>query len=253
MPINSNDPAANAAIAVFLAFVAVALVVVGGMFLLPVVVVIALAKGIHWYANRPTPTDQLYAHASQRTIAANVPDADKFLDAHLERFLEVVGDNLPTFQLYVTMARITDLLYRDESLYNPLPPLIAPNTIEEGRYRDQILLHQRKMLDAPRTLQVFNDTLGNVYVQFISYLPRIAKSTLEDFEKCGEVETFATFPLIDMLPSSGEAVLHLMSPFFAAEVEEVGLFENLRKQLGAVGIHREFITAAVRWIMEAKL
>jgi hypothetical protein len=26
-----------------------------------------------------------------------------------------------------------------------------------------------------------------------------------------------------------------------------------RRQLGPVGIHREFITAAARWIMEAKL
>jgi hypothetical protein len=31
------------------------------------------------------------------------------------------------------------------------------------------------------------------------------------------------------------------------------LAKDLRQRLGPVGIHREFITAAARWIMEAKL
>jgi hypothetical protein len=68
-PTNSSDPALNAAVAVMLVMAAIVVVVVGGMFLLPVVLVIGIAKGIHWYANRPTPTDQLYAEAQQRTAS----------------------------------------------------------------------------------------------------------------------------------------------------------------------------------------
>ena len=49
-PTKSTDPAANAAIAVFLVMAAVVLIVVGGMFLLPVVAVLGIAKGVHWYA-----------------------------------------------------------------------------------------------------------------------------------------------------------------------------------------------------------
>jgi hypothetical protein len=47
LPIKSTDPAANAAIAVLLVMVAITLVVVGGMFLLPVVLIIGIAKGVH--------------------------------------------------------------------------------------------------------------------------------------------------------------------------------------------------------------
>jgi hypothetical protein len=83
LPIKSSDPTANAAIAVVLAMVAITLVVVGGMFLLPVVLIIGIAKGVHWYVNRPTPTDQLYAQTQQRGLSANFPDAEKYIDAFL--------------------------------------------------------------------------------------------------------------------------------------------------------------------------
>src|SRR5580700_7535864 len=139
LPINSNDPAANAAIAVVLALVAIALVVVGGMFLLPVVLIIGIAKGVHWYVNRPTPTDQLYAQAQQRGVTANFPDADNFMEAYLDRFLDAIREDLPAYSIFLTIAHITEALYKDEKLTNPLPPLTAANAIEEGRYRDQLI------------------------------------------------------------------------------------------------------------------
>ena len=159
-PTKSTDPAVNAAIAVFLALAAIILVVVGGMFLLPVVLILGIAKGVHWYANRPTPTDQLYAQTQQRSIAANFPEPEKFIDAYLDRFLDAIRDDLPAYHIYLTMVHIADALYEKENLNNPLPPIAAANTIEEGRYRDQLIAHQRKTADAPRTLEVFNDTLG---------------------------------------------------------------------------------------------
>ena len=72
-PTKSTDPAANAAIAVFLVIAAIILIVVGGVFLLPVVLILGIAKGVHWYINRPTPTDQLYAVTQQRSVTANFP------------------------------------------------------------------------------------------------------------------------------------------------------------------------------------
>jgi hypothetical protein len=184
LPINSNDPTANVAIAVFLVLAAMIIVVVGGAILLPVVIVVAIAKGIHWYANRPTPTDQLYAAAQQRTIAANFPDAEQFMDAYLRRFRDAIRDDPPAYQIYLMMADITDALYKEESLNNPLPPLVAAKTIEEGRYRDQILAHQRKSLDAPRTLEVFNTAVAKASLDFISELPPMAKATADEFGKC---------------------------------------------------------------------
>ncbi len=230
-PTKSTDPAANAAIAVLLALVAIILVVVGGMFLLPVVLVLAIAKGVHWYVNRPTPTDQLYARAQQRSISANFPDADKFMDAYLDRFIDAIRDDLPAYSIFLTTARITEALYRDEKLHNPLPPLVAANAIEEGRYRDQLIAHQRKTGDAPHTLEVFNATLGKCYLDFIAALPAIAKATPAEFAKCGEVEAFATFPLVDVLPDTPTLVWSLMLPFFREDVEQLGLFADIRKQL----------------------
>jgi Type IV secretion-system coupling protein DNA-binding domain len=231
LPIKSNDPAANAAIAVVLAMVAITLVVVGGMFLLPVVLIIGIAKGAHWYTHRPTPTDQLYAQTQQRGLSANFPDPEKYLDAFINRFIDAVRDDLPAYQIYLAMVHITDALYKEENLNNPLPPLVPANTIEEGRYRDQLIAHQRKTQDAPRTLEVFNTTLGKCYLDFIAALPPIAKATPAEFAKCDEVQPFATFPLIDIVPDAAKLVMSIILPFFKEDTDQLGLFANIRKQL----------------------
>jgi hypothetical protein len=230
-PTKSTDPAANAAIAVFLVVVAIILIIVGGMFLLPVVLIIAIAKGVHWYMHRPTPTDQLYAQAQQRSITANFPEPEKFIDAYIDRFLDAIREDLPSYQVYLTMAHIVDALYKHENLTNPLPPIAAANSIEEGRYRDQLIAHQRKTADAPHTLEVFNATLGKCYLDFIAALPPIAKASPDEFAKCDELEPFATFPLIHVLPDAAKLVMPLMLPFFAEDVEQLGLFADIRKQL----------------------
>src|ERR1700719_417327 len=166
---------ADLVIATMLIFAAAVLVVFGGVFLVPIIIVVLIGKGIHWYISRPTPTDQLYAVAEQRAIAANFPNAEQFLDAFLDRLLGAIREEPPALQVYLAMARIADRLYKDEQLNNPLPPLIAPNTIEEGRYRDQLLAQQHKTLDAPRTLELFHRTLGDACLKFINSLPPIAK------------------------------------------------------------------------------
>src|SRR5580700_9025945 len=113
-PTKSTDPAANAAIAVFLALVAIILIVVGVMFLLPVVLILSIAKGVHWYMHRPTPTDQLYAQAQQRSVTASFPDPEKFIDAYIDRFLDAIRDDLPAYHVYLAMVHIVDGLYKHE-------------------------------------------------------------------------------------------------------------------------------------------
>ncbi len=227
----SNDPIMNAAVAVFLAITAIVLIVAGGLFLLPVVIVIGIAKGAHWYMTRPTPTDQLYAQAQQRTIAANFPEPEKFNTAFVERFLDVLGDSLPTYQLFAGIAHVVDQLYTAENLSNPLPPLAPDSPIEEGRYRDELIAHHRKTADAPRTLEIINATLGKALLGFASNLPPLAKMTRDEFADSDEVEEFASFPLIDTLQDVDQAVVRLTVPFFAEEVTELGLFTTLRRQL----------------------
>jgi len=230
-PTNSSDPALNAAIAVLLAVVVITVIAAGAAFLIPVLIVIGLAKAVHRYVRRPTPTDQLYAQTKQRTIAANFPDTQAFLDRHIERFLDAIRDDPPARSIGAAMMEMSEALYAAEHLANPLPPLAASSEIEEGRYRDKLIAHQRKTADAPRTLEVINVAFGQAYLDFIAKLPPIARTTWQEFTESDEADQFATFPLIDMLPNAHELVWPLVAPFFADDVTELGLFAALRNQL----------------------
>jgi hypothetical protein len=230
-PIISGSPFVDAVLLIFLLFGVILAIIFGSMVLIPIGIAIGVLRGLQWYATRPVPTDRLYEDTVQRSISANFPAPDQFMDAYLDRLLEAIRENVPTYSVFQAMAEIAEELYKEERLANPLPPLPPANTIEEGRYRDQLIVHQRKSIDAPRTLDVFHRTLGRAYLDFIAELPSIAKSTEQDFLKASEPECFATFPIIDVLPDAGAAVSALIIPFLSQSVEQLGLFSQLRKQL----------------------
>ena len=230
-PTKSTDPAANAAIAVLLVLALFIALVVGATILIPVILVIALAKGIHWYTNRPTPTDQLYLQTEQRVVSAQFPSAEAFAEAHADRLLDAIRDDPPAYDIYVRMVRIADALYKEERLDNLLPPIAPTGTIEDGRYRDRLIAFNKKSEDAQRTLEVINNTISTAYLKFFGTLPPLAKVPLEVFAQTDEIEHPATLPLIDVIPDVGKAVLALMMPFYAEPVTELALFAPLRKQL----------------------
>jgi hypothetical protein len=159
-PMKSGSPAVDAIIAIILFFAFLIALAMGATFLVAIVVVMGILKGIQWYVNRPIRTDRLYAQTEQRRIDANFPDPAQFIDAYLDRLIDALRSRLPTYHVFQAMAQIAEDLYKEERLNNPLPPLPPANTIEEGRYRDLLIAHQRKTVDAPRTLEVFNATLG---------------------------------------------------------------------------------------------
>ncbi len=64
-----------------------------------------------WYVNWPTPTDQLYAQTQQRGVSANFPDAEKFIDAFMDRFLDAIRDDLPAYRIFLTMVHVPEALY----------------------------------------------------------------------------------------------------------------------------------------------
>jgi hypothetical protein len=203
----------------------------GMTILVPIGVAIGVVRGIQWYVNRPIPTDKLYAQTEQRSISANFPDPDRFVDAHLDRLLDAMREELPGRAIFQGMTGIVEELYKDERLANPLPPLPPSNTIEEGRYRDLLIAHQRKSIDAPRTLETFHATLGSAFIDFTRELPSIAKVPARTFARDDDTERFATFPVVDVLHNTGAAVEALALPFFSNKVEQLGLFTDLRSQL----------------------
>lgn len=230
-PTKSTDPGVNMVVLVMLVMLAIGAVVIGAVFLVPILVVIGIAKGVHWYVNQPVSTDRLAAQAEQRAIAANFPSTEKFVEAHIHRLLDACDSDLPAYGVYLMMVRISEALYEAEDLNNPLPPLPPANTIEEGRYRDQLLLRMTKAGDAPKTLEVFNAALGEAYLGFIAALPPLAKASPETFFQTDADEPFATFPLLDVLGHPGAAIATLMRPFFADEVQQLALFAKLCRQL----------------------
>jgi hypothetical protein len=52
--------------------------------LIPIVIVIGTAKAVHQYAIRPPPNEQLFARPWQRTIAANFPTKDAFVESYAD-------------------------------------------------------------------------------------------------------------------------------------------------------------------------
>lgn len=231
-PTKSTDPGVNFAVLVVLTMLILFVVVSGALILIPVIIAIGLAKGVHWYVNRPTPTDQLYLQSDQRVIAANFPTTEKFLEDHSNRLLEsLLEKDPPAYDLFVRMLRISEQLYSSEKLQNLLPPIAPSGSIEDGRYRDQLIAFNKKTQDAPRTLQLINATLSTAYLKFLDTLPPLARVTLEQFGQTDEVEHFATLPLIDVLPNVGKSVDALLRPFFADDAEDIGLFVSLRQRL----------------------
>lgn len=230
-PTRSSDPAANAAIAVLLIAAVAMLFIAGIVVALPLAIILGIGYGVYKYANRPTPTEHIYAQTEQRVIAANFPTAEAFLEAHSDRLLDsLLEDQPPAYSLYVTMLRISQRLYEVEKFANPLPPIPPKGTIEEGRYRDMLLSFQKKSADAPGTLALFANTLSKAYLDFIESLPGMSKTNAATFAQTDEVQHFATFPLLDVLPHPGQTVEQLITPFFAEPDIELGLFSELRHQ-----------------------
>ena len=232
-PTKSTDPGVNFVVLIMLVLLGGIALAAGAIIAIPVLIVIGIAKGVHWYVSRPMPTDQLIAQTEQRAITANFPTSQLFLEAHIKRLFDAFDerDELPAYRIYLAIAHASEALYKAEDLNNPLPPIPAGNTIEEGRYRDRLLVRMRKSADAPKTLDVVNVTLGTAYLRFIDTLPPLAKATAADFAQTDETKPFATFPLVDLLPNPGASIVQLVAPFFSEDVQELGLFTSLKRQL----------------------
>jgi hypothetical protein len=230
-PTKSTDPGVNFVVLIMLAMLIIGALAIGAVVLIPLLIVLAIAKGVHWYVTRPMPTDQLVAQTEQRSITANFPTDEQFINAHLNRLLDALDESLPAHQVYMAIAHISEALYQAEDLNNPLPPLPPADTIEDGRYRDRLLARMRKSADAPQTLEVFNTTLSTAYLRFLDTFPPLARATRQQFADADDEEPFATFPLIDLLPHPGHSIMQLITPFFSEDVEQLGLFANLKRQL----------------------
>jgi hypothetical protein len=220
---DSNDPALNATMFIMACAVGLVLVGMGLAFALPVLTVIGIAKGIHWYYTRPVRTDILAEQTQTLIERAGFPNLDTFIDDFTTRLTQHYADNPPIYSIFHKMIMTAGLLYEDEKLGNTLAPLPPANTIEEGKYRDRLLAQTKKIADPAKTLDLFTQTLS----ESLASLPlppmahgRASPDTTHPY----------TIPLIDLLPNIGQAINEMLDPFCATEVANLDLFHTLRQQ-----------------------
>src|ERR1700730_8939594 len=222
---DSNDPALNATMFIMACAIGLMFFALSAAVALPILAVVGIAKGVHWYYTRPVRTDVLAEQTRTLANRACFPSIDKFLDAIIARLLDhYEADNLPSYPIFHEMVAIAGTLYEAEDLTNPLPPLPPKNTIEEARYRDRLLDQHKRTLDPHKTLDIFHHSLGQSFIALSNVLPPIARST------GNEDQQQYTISFIDVMPNIGQLVYDMIAPFFSAEAVELGLFKNLREQ-----------------------
>jgi type IV secretion system coupling TraD/TrwB family protein len=220
------------------------LYVVGGLFLAGIAIaggiVVALPLGFgfgvfklaRWQARRPIPTRHILAITEQRLRAAGFPDTDAFAAALAEQLIEAWQPQLPNRDIFNRMTEIATALYQAEALTAPLPPAPAATPIEEGRYRDQLLLQARKCADPRTTLTIINGALSIALSAFRDALPQMATATVVEIVAEGAEAPLATVPIIDLMPKIGQMVWDVSIAFYSDAIDELKLFGRLKRQLG---------------------
>src|SRR5262249_43060218 len=120
---------------------------------------VAIGAGVYFWIRwkiqqppTPPPMPEIVLAAEARTIAANFPDRINFSESFTERLMKTWDHQLPCWPMFERMIVIAAEIYAMEALYNPIPPLVSADPIEQGRYRDTLNKHIKKITDAPLTL-----------------------------------------------------------------------------------------------------
>ena len=164
---------------------------------------------------------------------ANFPLPDDFPSPFIKRLTDTCREKLhglPTYELCTGIGEAALELYEDEELYGISPAGIISGAIEEGRYRDKLLAHQKKLADPAVTATLFTETVINAFIAIARKLP---SSAFSPKMKLPEDTNGATIPLPNFLPNLPKVVEDLILAFNHPKLIDLGLFSGLRKQLRA--------------------
>lgn len=229
---------------VVLVFIAIGLIVFLGMLAIPIICIFLIALGIHEY-NKPKTAD--LAQIVQQAAKHPFPPDKEFVEGTLLRFGEAT-DALPAVSILRGFSKVIRELYEAEDLVNPVPPLAPVGEIEEGRYRDRLIIRAKKLADAERTMTLLGNALGSFMLDFTSRLPPMAM----DDPKASD-DGLATVPLIEVVENVGAIVQSIYMTFAAPQLVEAGLFKDLREQLSLNLENATGRKSAPVWPVEAKL
>jgi hypothetical protein len=108
----SDDPARDVRLFIVASAIGVMLFAMSAAVAIPMLAVIGIAKGVHWYYNRLVPIDVLAEHAQTLSNRAASPSMDTFLDAITARLLDhYTANNLPFYPNFHEMGVNAGPLY----------------------------------------------------------------------------------------------------------------------------------------------
>jgi hypothetical protein len=173
-------------------------------------------------------TQKLYERACEKVAEANFPDYEgtRFLEVYFTLYrqaLSEAGLHPLDNDINTELARIIDNLYLDERLDCVPEPSALVGTIDDGRYRDQLLLIIKRASDPTETLATFFDVVVEVAVNFTNHLQKYATVA----------PPFGSYDaeLIDLIPDPHGAILAMYLPLFNEKARELGLFAAQRAQI----------------------
>jgi Type IV secretion-system coupling protein DNA-binding domain len=222
--IRSNDPAANAAIATFLVIAGIVLVIVGGAILLPIVLLVLIAKGLHWYFNREprkTPLNILYEAALVQ--AKQVPDGHAFAHRAIGKVMDAweADGGCPTLDVAEALAVSLMEIYENERLAGIPSPPKYPDALSDAQYREALTTQLGKINQLP----ALEKTMVTSCVTFANALPEIARQKKETPNHSFQIPLSAAVkPAI---------ITDLVRHYYAAPLMESGICSSLRDTLDA--------------------
>lgn len=223
------------AIVTAIAFFVAGTVFAVGIVAIPIVIVLGIAKAVHWYVTLPVKTPIIAQAVQENLQAAGFPTSEQFFDSFWVRYENECKAARVTPAGYNTLKAILTVavdLYAAEELNAPKPHMrrIVEGTIADGEFRDDLIERSRHAAHPERTLEVITKTLCNAFLGFTSSLPPAA---LEDRDRDDSTKAGTTVPLVDMMPDTRQAVQYLIAPFYQKACVELGLFSRMRAQIDA--------------------
>jgi hypothetical protein len=231
-PTGSPDPMVNIIATGILVILGILALATSFLLLVPIAICFGVIGVMRWHYNRPPPyaNPALGDAVALRTIQANFPDSDTFIKSYLHRLVEAWEQRIPVWPLLTRMGEAATDIYELEQLTNPIAPVAPSDPIERGRYADELNLHMRKIVDAPKTLAVMSDTLTRSLAAVRDRLPETAVRSRKNLQLAVETPAL-TVPLIEAVPDITHAVYDVAIAFYTDEVRDLGLFRHLRAQL----------------------
>lgn len=210
-----------------------------GLLVLPLAVAAAPVLLGYWIYRQYKTSTAVVAHENweknlalveeARTLSA--PTDDTFVEEVLGRCFEG-HEQVPSYEIFCELCGVARAVYVEEGFGAQVPtPPLTQDPLEQARYRDRLASHISKLRDTS-AVDTLRATLIDCFAGFAERLPPIALEPLTESSTNDEGgPSQFTIPLIDALPSPGEAIEHLVAPLYSEKMRSRRLCDDLREQL----------------------